>query len=294
MTKKNRTLLIGALLSTTVLDGCEGKLQVSEQERWLGNAADCPETLPAQEGPCQAAEGRTCRYSSGAAGGQQTTSLCGCWEAGEGELRWDCYLNQVAAYDCPDVQPANGAGCEGLRGAHCWYPPRVECECASSGEATWKCSDTSRQLPGHPTGIDGAKPVSELDAAERDAWCQWYLSAYRGVGFPPPAAGPLTPDGMTTMTGCTFGQPFRFQCTASIPELPLEYCVGNLALSTCQAPVSELSDCVLTAIGECWPSPHGCARYLSRPGCAGTIAVPATAGSSGGAGGGPSCSVKVQ
>src|SRR5215208_8422942 len=48
-------------------------------------------------------------------------------------------------------------------------------------------------------------------------------------------------------------------------------CMGNFALSSCAAPVSELVDCVLTVFDSCWPAPHGCMRYLEKPGCSGTL-----------------------
>jgi hypothetical protein len=53
-------------------------------------------------------------------------------------------------------------------------------------------------------------------------------------------------------------------------NLPEEACADNLALSSCEATVAELSACVLYQMrGD--PRARGCARYLDTPGCAGTL-----------------------
>lgn len=92
-------------------------------------------------------------------------------------------------------------------------------------------------------------------------------------------------------TACTNGGTDKFMCQAIIPGIPEEYCRGNLALSTCEAPLSELSDCILTVIDSCWPAPHGCARFMDRPNCHGTMAIDSLIGSDAGGG---NCNVKVQ
>lgn len=290
MIQKNRARLFGVAFVLIVLGACDGKLKISDQKRWTGNAADCPSTLPDVASPCNVAEGQICRYTYEQPPGENNSSLCGCWEAGAGDLRWDCYDMLGFNGTCPDAQPTSGTDCNGDRGARCDYPPMTECECALEGDAVWQCKDLAPHLPGPPTTVDATKPIDQLTAADREAWCKWYLSAYQGPGFPDPPLTPLTPDGMTTDVGCKLGSP-RFECAAVPPQLPPQYCEGNLALSTCKAPLAELSDCVLTTIGDCWPSPHGCARYLEKPGCPGTMVNHQTDGMGGAS---SFCSFKVQ
>jgi hypothetical protein len=89
----------------------------------------------------------------------------------------------------------------------------------------------------------------------------------------------IAEDGYTENSACIGGG--EFPCDARVPLLSVEQCVANLELSSCEAPVSELTDCLVTVYDGCWPAPHGCARYLEKPGCMGTIAVPVTAGTVG-------------
>jgi hypothetical protein len=149
-------------------------------------------------------------------------------------------------------------------------------------------------IPGHPTTLDESKPINQLNDDERRAFCAWYQLTWREPGFPEPPETPLSPEGFTTNTACAMGN--RFPCSAAIPDLPTSYCIGNLSLSSCSAPVSELADCLLTVQDRCWPSPHGCPRYFEKPGCSGTLvnSVEPIAGGYGGANGLPDCSVRVQ
>jgi hypothetical protein len=55
-------------------------------------------------------------------------------------------------------------------------------------------------------------------------------------------------------------------------EYPASACVANLAISSCEATLGDLTDCVLTVrAGQ--PAPHGCARYLTAIGCGETIVL---------------------
>ena len=115
--------------------------------------------------------------------------------------------------------------------------------------------------------------VRELDDETRQAFCEWYVDAMTGEGFPAPPEPPPTEDGYFPTSGCSgcasgpgFGGMMPF-------PLPVGACSANLALSSCTQPLSELVDCVRSLMSECWPSPRGCARYLESTGCAGTLVV---------------------
>ena len=200
----------------------------------------------------------------------------------------------------------------------CFYPPYITCTCSIEGfDNAWHCEDLSAPLivdGTHPASIDEMKRVRDLTDAERQTWCEWYAvlnSVYRPP-LPLPPETPLTPHGYTTNQPCTVSAA-GFQCRGAVPtSLPISYCKGNLALSECEAPLSELNDCVLTMQRECRPSPFGCAPYLGAPGCSGTIVTAlgpngiggnsSTGGSTGTAGPdgsdstdpGSACSVRVQ
>jgi hypothetical protein len=135
--------------------------------------------------------------------------------------------------------------------------------------------------------------VKDLTPAERQVWCEWFAVAMTGEGAPQPPESPLSAEGYTTNTGFTVAD--EFFCSGCVPVLPVSYCVGNLALSSCSAPIAELTDCVITLHDDCWPYQHGCARYLDRAGCQGTIIGGAAAeGGGGSAGENGSCPIDVQ
>jgi hypothetical protein len=63
------------------------------------------------------------------------------------------------------------------------------------------------------------------------------------------------------------------QCSLAMPtNFPASARIENLELSRCSAPLSELSECVLTMQSE-WPTGHGCGHFINAPGCAGTIVI---------------------
>jgi hypothetical protein len=117
--------------------------------------------------------------------------------------------------------------------------------------------------------VDPNKPINTLTPSERAEWCDWFASARLGEGYPEDPAPPVDENGYIFNNGCSFGN--AFMCRAAVPTIPSAMCEANLALSECEAPISELSDCVSTVYDVCWPSPHGCARYFDRPGCDGTV-----------------------
>jgi hypothetical protein len=123
----------------------------------------------------------------------------------------------------------------------------------------------------HPGSVGPEVPIDELTDDQRDDWCGWYAQAALGPGFPLPADVPVDAEGYTTNSGCSFSH--DFPCRARWPQLSARQCAQNLALSACAAPIAELSDCVATLKSNCQPSPHGCARYLEKPGCSGTIVL---------------------
>jgi hypothetical protein len=149
---------------------------------------------------------------------------------------------------------------------------REQCTCESPEDGAdrgWNCHSLGRSgLPGHPTTLDETKAVAELTDVERQAWCAWYEGAYIGPGSPPLSAATVDADGYVA-GGITVG--WSFSCMGAVIGVAATDCAKNLALSTCTAPVSELSDCMLTILDMCFPAPSGCARYLETPGCDGTV-----------------------
>lgn len=256
------------------------------------NEESCPQSSPSVNDAC-ATEGQWCRYTNEDAQHNHSYFYCGCWEAGENDLEWSCGMSHGDPEVCPSQPPTPGSSCSGSGGLNCYYTPQsTVCTCPLNGSADWECHDTSVSLPAQPSSPDPGTPINELSDGDREAWCTWYLQVYQNSN---PPATPLN-NGWTTNTGCTNGiGTGGFMCEALFPLIPVEYCKGNLSLSSCAAPVSELSDCLLSVMsiagGECIPSPHGCARYMEKPGCTGTMALGASTGA-GGAGG--NCSIQVE
>jgi hypothetical protein len=306
MTKRNRTFIYAAGLATLAIWACNGELKVdsstgaldggdtpdseasTEEDTGLSdtNVSDsgpgpCPDSQPT--GACTT-QGQVCGYGP---------VQCFCWGMDQTVFsNWNCLIPESSP-NCPAEQPVTGSSCSGHADSNCFYPNMIACSCSLSGGGNWACAEGVPPQPPHPTTLDETKPINQLTDAEREAWCEWYLVAIQGPGLPDPPLSPLTPDGLATQTGCTKGDIFDGKCAAIIPELPPEYCKGNLALSTCEAPVSKLSDCVLTVVGGCWPAPngYGCGSYMSTPGCAGTMAISFADGPDSGKG---NCTVDVQ
>ncbi len=125
MTKTVRTRLYGAALTALVFGACNGNLQVNDKQSALDggtagdgstagndasvdvplhptyfppgtgdplNSNDCPSASPEMNDACTASEGLVCRYQTNQ-DGQHGYYYCGCWEAGEGDLSWQCLDN---------------------------------------------------------------------------------------------------------------------------------------------------------------------------------------------------------
>lgn len=278
--------------------GCNGMLVVedepgTESERWLGNAPDCPEHFP-DATACSVPEGQICSFSEPDPNnvGYTYQVLCGCFEASSSAREWYCYQGQYTTWECPAVEPLTGEPCFGSYGIECNYPERNVCKCSSSS-GLWSCEELGRQnLIDPPPSVPPERPITELSDEERAAWCDWLMTTYNGPGFPEPSAGAIDENGFTQNRACTLA--WDAPCLGMMPWITSADCEANLRLSTCQAPISELGDCVLTVTDSCWPSPHGCARYLERPGCSGTVVVSTAGFDSGGADAVNYCKVRVQ
>lgn len=238
-----------------------------------GNPEGCPATPPGHLSQCEGPEGSVCSYLGPDDTGMLYYTECGCWAASSTELKWDCYSewNEVSEF-CPESEPEQGSACN--YGISCPYLSREHCVCARidwDADPAWRCENFGRSgLPGHPTTIDETKAVSELTEEDRVSWCEWYTDAYLPAGANPTPPGTPDAEGYVTV-GLSEGG--SFSCLGAAPDVAAEDCRKNLALSTCSAPVSELSDCVLTILDYCMPAPRGCARYLETPGCEGTMVL---------------------
>ncbi len=257
--------------------------------------ADCPENTP--QGDCEI-ESLLCAYR-GESNGDAHYQACGCFAASSTQLWWACYdtWSTAAPDPCPAAMPAPTDSCMGARGVECHYLPREVCTCSrEADDPLWECAplqDYTSMVPS-PTDLDPTSPVSDLTESERETWCRWKVDIHNGgEGFPEPPAGEIDADGYAGGGSCTVG--WEFYNLGFLPRIPTNYCVQNLALSTCGRPLSELTDCVKT-IRDIFPSPTGCARYLEAPGCDGTIVLSNGADPNAGSAGldDISCAVRVQ
>ncbi len=263
---------LALVASIFVAASCNGKMVVDDNtaQRWMGNAPSCPSVSPQRDTPCSVDEGQICAWwYTEPYGNNPAYDACRCTEVSGGTTSWYCYglSSGVGLLACPTIEPESGSSCEGAMGAMCPFPPRTTCSCPSEGdEPTWACAPPFSSLPDHGSGVPPTTPIDELSDAQRQTWCEWYSLA-KG----PAVESPLTADGYTINTGCNFEMNPSASCTAAAPTIPVSYCIGNLRLSSCGAPISELEDCMLTLLDGCWPSTHGCARYLDHPECDGTM-----------------------
>jgi hypothetical protein len=221
-----------------------------------------------------ASEGEVCsHWSTDPNSGYDSYFACLCIAASSARLVWNCYETLTGSVQCPHELPASGSSCNGHKSQTCPYPPRVSCECPVEGaNPRWRCMEPER-APEAPVSLPANTPVRDLDDAARHAFCDWYVGQQVEDGFPQPPEPQPTPDGYLPSDGCRgCGGGVGFGGMSPWP-LPVSACVANLGLSTCQQPLSELIDCVRSMWSECWPTPHGCARYLESPGCAGTLVV---------------------
>jgi len=256
---------------------CQGQMIVADgpagEEPFSGNAADCPTGAPQSGASCNVAEGQICAFSTPDTlnAGYVLRELCGCWAASSSERRWYCYGGASGPWQCPEAEPESGSSCFGSFGSECEYPERTRCRCSSESGA-WNCGEYGRtDIEAPPAAVPGDIAINALTSEERAEWCDWYSTVFLGPGFPEEPNAAVNEDGYTLGTSCHMGS--DFPCMGMVPGLSSSDCEANLALSSCAAPIAELSDCLVTVVDSCWPSPHGCARYLEQPGCSGTIVV---------------------
>lgn len=242
---------------------------------WVGNQASCSSSVPQNESQCGIEEGQVCSYyfAEAQSQGQSFYSECACRAfcgTSGTELHWDCYRSTGSTFvDCPDEQPETGSSCFGSKGTSCLYPPWVTCECPSDpNDSSWRCVFEAPAMQEHPSVVDENAIVSELTEQQRAAFCAWYAPPVE-PGFPEPPVREPNANGFYPYSGCAVTE--ALGCTTNLPTgLPAAACEANLALSTCEATMRDLIDCVLSAQrGN--PSPNGCPSYLATPGCSGTL-----------------------
>jgi hypothetical protein len=264
-----------------------------DAEPWSGNSAACPEQPPFPGTECTE-EGGVCAWWYTDEHGVDGYSECRCWEESSTAKRFDCGLSSGGMQDCPHQIPSNGSDCFGHVLTACPFPVTTVCDCAEGADPTWSCNaaDPLAAYPAPPSDPAPTTPITGLTAGQRNAWCTWYdATRLAPSGAPPLPETSIGADGYTAGHGCAMRG--TFFANGTIPEVAVSYCEGNLSLSDCQAPISELSDCLLT-IRSGVPFEHGCARYLEKPGCLGTIVAAPLPGGEGGAGAGDSCKLKVE
>ncbi|MEJ7730212.1 MAG: hypothetical protein WKG00_13465 [Polyangiaceae bacterium] len=288
-----------ATFMTTLALGCDESLVVDgggAESTWTGNSASCPTAAPDTLDAC-GVEGDICAYWDEGETSQHYRE-CACRESSSATLAFDCYI-ATTLYSCPATPPVSGESCWGHVGTTCQSPVLSTCTCDAGDDPKWSCvaEHPGADLPAPPATVDPGNSIDALSAAERSAWCAWYDTAHMPPGHPPLPETPLTTDGWTGTDGSCLNGGGDFFSAGSLVHIPPSYCESNLGISTCEAPVSELTDCVLTilssASGGHWPYHHGCARYLDKPGCLGTIvSPPIEEGASDGFGAG--CDLKIE
>lgn len=228
-----------------------------------------PTQPPFQRETCES-EGEVCSHWTTNASGTSDYFACVCLAASSSELVWSCY-ESVSGTQCPHERPEHGSSCAGYRDRTCPYPPRVSCACPlDAADLVWSCSEPP-VAPEAPPSLPAATPVRALTDADRQSFCDWFIESSTDPQSLPKAEAQPTADGYYPSTGCWgCGGGVGFDCMTPL-SLPSSACADNLALSTCEAPLSELIDCARSLISSCWPSPRGCARYLESPGCSGTL-----------------------
>jgi hypothetical protein len=146
-----------------------------------------------------------------------------------------------------------------------------------------------------PTFPFSGKRIRDLTDVERRQWCEWQACDYSHFA----STEPLPEGTVAHFNGCAYsGDPAVNAFVGTQLSLPI--CEANLAVSQCEALVSELTDCKLTLRTNV-PAPRGCGPYLAKPGCSGTIITRLSeySGSQGGAGPGGSiqpsdCTLRIR
>jgi hypothetical protein len=225
--------------------------------------------------PCDIAQGTVCAYLNDdpSNANQSVYAECTCMQfcGASAATLWACEGVTSGRVTCPATQPESGSSCFGKKGQSCHYPIKTTCDCpAVPSDDTWHCQQdvgTGRLLKA-PTGVDAAKPVKDLSDSERQAWCSWFVEQPE-PGFPALPEPVADDQGFYTPNGCFASSSYVCGATSS-QDLPQSACVANLALSTCEQPVSFLTQCVQWMRGAPGAT-RGCGGYLQAPGCNGTI-----------------------
>lgn len=235
----------------------------------LDNPESCPLTPPATTA-CEVMDGSLCRYATEDTDpGVEFACVC-TLEGRTGRSFWNCVVEDLPSTWCRELTPEEGVSCFGYRGETC-----QGCSCSDDDEAVWTCPGEAGGQPGAERfvpelAVDATTPINALTDNERTLLCQWLHDFARGgLGYPDFDENPLDDEGYTTNVGCSAR--WDYPNPVLVPELPSSQCVGNLAISTCEATVAELLECVNpTYLRYGLPYP-GCGPYLAKPGCDGTV-----------------------
>jgi len=210
--------------------------------------------------------GSVCGYQVDESGNQNYTE-CACVRTVTGSV-WDCYIDIGRNWICPNAAPEDGSDCFGFFKLECTYPVQKTCTC-SSESGVWSCIDPPPPMDRNPPeSALGERAVKELDAAERAEWCAWYASLTVAPGFPATPDRPVGPDGFVEGPGCSLQA--QRPCQAALPVLSATQCAANLAVTGCEAPVSDLTACITNMYDGCSPTGDGCVD-LFLAGCEGTM-----------------------
>jgi hypothetical protein len=250
-----------------------GTVTVSDPEH-------CPAEPPLDPSPCTATEGQACGYwwDDPSNAGYFIYAEFGCFYDNQAALVWGSITSTNGAL-CPRGMIADGSDCWGKVGLQCPKPLMETCTCPTGTTTpSWECATPALPGDGLGTGpsVDPSKPLTQLTVAERDTWCRWYLTWALPPGAPDPLDAQVGANGY--LTNMSLSIAYKFYDDVCLPGTSIAQCAENLALTSCELPVSMLTDCVTTVISANVPSPHGCGRYMATPGCAGTVVASKASG----------------
>ncbi|MBN1607042.1 MAG: hypothetical protein JW940_10440, partial [Polyangiaceae bacterium] len=241
------------------------------------NPTECPAVAVAVGSPCEN-EALTCEYGGTdpldtrkSGKGTEYKTECWCVPTGATELAWDCGDTlEHDIGDCPSTPPETGASCEDTpHASRCSYAPRREYSCGD--DEKWE-QISPAALPELPASPDRTTLVAELSDPDQSDWCSWLRETFgEATGESEPKPVPADESGFVDVSQYFGIFDDAISLEALLPNWPVDECEKNLSVSSCEAPISELSGCVVSLLNSGTPSPTGCRRYLETPGCFATV-----------------------
>lgn len=260
--------------------------------------AGCP---PEPQGGefCDLPAGTHCDYQQPESSGGIT--FCTCNAVGAYN-QFSCVSTNSPRPECPSDMPVHGSACtEDQRGLQCLhYIKPLACTCpgdklnqgkerflgctCDDTTRTWRCESPagkgaepfdiahcykpSMPLPAGPTGIDTAKRLADLTGDEAQSLCAWWVEVQRAGGEPPLSSAPT----VNGVWGDGFGHSgCETPVTLCLPRIPRDICTRLITRKPCGATVTQLTECLFTAMNNCQLVGTGCLPLNGDLNCSETI-----------------------